>query len=59
MEGKVKFILYLEQILGAVVPTSKRSKVILYQIRSQLVKEPRFAGKALLLKVIDQASDYL
>jgi hypothetical protein len=59
MEQNVKFILYLELILGAVVPATRRSKVQLYDLRAQLLKEPRFAGKTLLLRVIDQASDYL
>ena len=59
MEQKVKFVLYLELILGSVVPATRQSKGQLYKVRAQLAKEPRFAGKTLLLKVVDQASDYL
>jgi hypothetical protein len=58
-DDKTKFVLYLEQILGAIVPQSRRSKGHLYRLRAELEKEKRFAGKALLYRVIDQASDYL
>ncbi len=59
MNKRVKFILYLEQILGAIVPESHRSKTTLYKLRAELEDEPRFTGRALLFKVIDQLSDYL
>jgi hypothetical protein len=59
MDPHSKFILYLEQITGAMVPKSRRSKAHLYKIRSELEQEPRFLGRALLFKVIDQLSDYL
>jgi hypothetical protein len=57
--ARTAFILYLERISALAVPPSRRSKAQLYAVLTELEKEPRFAGKALLRKLIAQISDYL
>lgn len=57
--AQTAFILYFERIAAIAAPPSRRSKAQLYAVLAELEKEPRFAGKALLRKLIEHVSGCL